>query len=277
MHTIRVPRTLRERKLKNEPPPGAESVSNQIIDAILADNADSLGEILATLDDINDKLNLTGFRLPPMLSNSPPYSALAAFFRAPACFELFVMMSFDDKVADSMRRSLDHFAAAGGDLAIIRELERLGHSFSETDAEGNSPLHYACQMGKLDVLHWPWTKGVSLTDRSHRGETALSVACLMGHLDIVKFLLDKAGVPIETEERQSYWMHRLDTQALHAACRGGPAAIAAYLIEKGAPVNELDSGSETPLNIAASAGSIGCVRLLITLPGVVRNTQHRKH
>jgi ankyrin repeat protein len=132
-------------------------------------------------------------------------------------------------------------------------------------------------MGKLDIVHWLWTKGVSLSPRSRCGDTALLIARLMGHFQIVKFLVDQAGIPITSSEARSYWTGSLDTAALHAACRGGHADVAEFLIEKGSPVNEVNAASETPLTIAAASGSLGCVRVLVAQPTIPRIILNRKH
>jgi hypothetical protein len=58
------------------------SSSERILEAILRDDADSLSTLLSDADDVNGRLWIQKYRLPPILEDRPPFAALAAFFRA---------------------------------------------------------------------------------------------------------------------------------------------------------------------------------------------------
>jgi ankyrin repeat protein len=189
------------------------------------------------------------------------------------------MMSFDDTLQDAKGRGLEHFAAAGGDLRVIRELEGLRHRFAAGDELGNTPLHYACQMGKLDVVHWLWTKGVDVRATNVDGESPLYIACLMGHLDIARFLIQEAEVPPSTPPDALALVIGAPPgrcQPIHGACEGGHADILRYLIGLGCPLNELNPDSQSPLSIAVISGALACVQILCRQKGTNFDKKRRK-
>ena len=60
--------------------------------------------------------------------------------------------------------------------------------------------------------------------------------------------------------------------ALHLACNRGQQPMAKALLKRGASVMARDSAQWTPLLLAASAGELSCVILLVGRPGKVRMT-----
>jgi hypothetical protein len=156
--------------------------TGELLDIILCDDADRLADFLSSFDNPDRPTNIATCRMPPMLRGQPPISALCAFFGAVECFNYFVMTSFNDKVQDRAHRTLAHFAAAGGNMEIIRALEALDHSFDAIDSVRFTPVHYAAQMGHIHVVQWLWSKGLAFLE-SFASDSPFSVACLMGHLD----------------------------------------------------------------------------------------------
>jgi hypothetical protein len=125
------------------------------MDAILVDDSEMLRDLLAKVRDVNGRFEITKFHLPPLLEPRPPWAALSVFFGAASCFHIFTMLAFDNQRINHHNRSLGHFAAAGDDMAIVRELSTLGQTFTVSDFEYNTPIHDACQMRKRDVVNWP--------------------------------------------------------------------------------------------------------------------------
>jgi hypothetical protein len=71
-------------------------------------------------ENIDDVFVKESFKVPQILESHPPFAAVAAFLGAAACFGVFEDIAFDHLRIDSAGRSLDHFAAAGGNFSIIQ-------------------------------------------------------------------------------------------------------------------------------------------------------------
>jgi ankyrin repeat protein len=173
------------------------------------------------------------------------------------CFNSILDHSLDFDVGDERSRIIDHFAAAGGSMEIIRALERLGHTFDAVDSSGWAPVHYALKMGHTGLVHWLWSKGIAPLEDG----LAFSVACLMGHLDIVRFIFDLR------EEGPRDFLGKLEAEdsllPIHFACRGGHSEVVSYLISQGSPIHCPDPEGLTPLQICARDGSLSCVKVLV--------------
>ena len=108
------------------------------------------------------------------------------------------------KKKDNFKRSPIHFACAGGNLSIIRQLEQAGFSLTEVDSEGCAPCHYAAMTGNLDSFKYLWMKGVDVVTSTATffHMTPLHIASLYGNLNIVKFLCEQV-VDARTPEGDS--------------------------------------------------------------------------
>jgi hypothetical protein len=62
-------------------------------------------------------------RLPKILQNNPSAAAIAAFLGDVTIFRIFVDLGFDHMVRDDIGRTLMQFAYAGGNFAVVRELD----------------------------------------------------------------------------------------------------------------------------------------------------------
>jgi hypothetical protein len=110
-------------------------------------------------------------------------------------------------------------------------------------------LEGAAGVGRLDVVKQFFSEDGRLTAAATPDDmkSAFKWACAYGHLDVVRFLLERN---VDVTER-----HRGETP-LHHAAYGGHSAIAALLLERGAPVNaEDETWAGTPLGWALHAWS----------------------
>jgi hypothetical protein len=116
-----------------------KNMVSRVVDCALLDDADTLVSILYQLENIDAEFRLSDVSQPPILQCSLCFTSLPALFGAPACFDVFMMMSFDHRATCAgNERSLDHFAAAGGNFKIARELVALGHNFTARDSSENT-------------------------------------------------------------------------------------------------------------------------------------------
>jgi uncharacterized protein len=89
------------------------------------------------------------------------------------------------------------------------------------------------------------------------GFTALHYAAHLGHLEIVEELV-RAGADVRAVAKGP-----IDAMPHHSAIAGGRAQIAAYLLDRGAPVDATYEGGRTALHVAAASGNVDCVRALL--------------
>ncbi|MEO6919284.1 MAG: ankyrin repeat domain-containing protein [Collimonas sp.] len=95
-------------------------------------------------------------------------------------------------------------------------------------------------------------RGVDLNLRARNGDTALMVASYKGDVPAVKALLDK-----EAEPNNTGWT------ALHYAAAIGNDEIVQMLLDASAYIDAGSPNNTTPVMMAARAGKIGTVKLLL--------------
>jgi ankyrin repeat protein len=128
--------------------------------------------------------------------------SIAAGLGAEHCFRLLLSRGGTHEPDD-----LAEYAAAGGSLAILKELGALGLSFKDQDGEGEedeededddrqSIARAAARMGHLDLIRWLWTKGVNFLSFEFDFDSPLYTAALFGYLEIVTFLVEEVGMPV---------------------------------------------------------------------------------
>ena len=149
-----------------------------------------------------------------------------------------------------------------GSLAIVKYLiEEKKCSPTSPGYLGRTPLHNACiNDDNLAVVKYlAEEQDVDLIAEDERGDTPLNVAASSGSLGIMKYL-------IEEKKCNPACAGYLFGTLLHSACENSDnLAVVKYLIEKqGVDLNVKDKQGNTPLNVAASCGSLAIVKYLIT-------------
>ncbi|GLI70939.1 hypothetical protein VaNZ11_016034 [Volvox africanus] len=192
----------------------------------------------------------------------------------------------------SLRRHEDdrtalHLAAEEGHVDVVSELLAGGAEVSAEDFDGSTPLHCAAHYGNVQVVQALLDAGAKVSIRTSSGQTPLLVAgeacgCRwMGreegpggydYVDVVRRLLAAeaaaggdaaaqsagAGVPGVGCEVDS-----TGEGAVHAAVRAGNVQVVAALCDARAGVAVSGPRGITPLHLAAAAGQVECVRLLV--------------
>jgi ankyrin repeat protein len=240
-----------------------------IEDAILAKKTDSLLECF--LDDDNARmlvilrsdvsydfpLKQGKFRLPKILRNESTPIMHAAFMGAVRCVHTLIDLSIHPDVTDRVGLTAAHFACAGGNFDICRELDNLGVDFALT-SDGGSPAKFACEFGRDEQVFWLWTRGALLakpkvgwTSKKGGDPDVICAAALNGHAKVVRILVESVGLKLNRKLSKS------GESAVSCACRNGHDEILEVLFELGARVNE------TALPAAIRSGSFRCVEQLL--------------
>jgi hypothetical protein len=100
-----------------------------------------------------------------------------------------------------------HFAAQGGNLAVVAALWQLGcaldlptHPTRSRHENGWTALHFACDRGHLDIVQFLVEHGARVDLPSAAGETACSIAAEHGHTAIVRYLVCN-GAAVDARRR----------------------------------------------------------------------------
>jgi uncharacterized protein len=154
-------------------------------------------------------------------------------------------------------------AAPGATKSAERKLTRAETAMLEEAAHGNT----AAVKGWLD-------KGVDVNMRGNGNNTPIMEAAFAGKLETVKLLLDH-GADISAKKDDGETVTSLggghkdvsdlfkNVSALVAASSKGDITAAKDLIDKGTPVNGLDSNGQSALTEAAWNGKTEMVKLLL--------------
>ena len=101
---------------------------------------------------------------------------------------------------------------------------------------------------KNEVLHFP---------TSWEGATLLAVAAHEGHMEIIKYLIEKAILPIDLTDPC------IGRTPLHWACIADNPEVASYLLQNGADINHSDKTGVTPIIRATCCRSKRVSKLLV--------------
>ena len=132
-------------------------------------------------------------------------------------------------------------------------------------------LSRLCHEGDLEGVGCHLAGGGDVNRRggSH-GTTGLMVAARGGHNSILALLVQQPGLEVDLADGQGH-------TALHYACSGGnTAGLALLLAQPGlSSIDARDDKKETALMTAVKLGQLGCVELLVQVPGVELNCRDR--
>lgn len=173
-------------------------------------------------------------------------------------------------------------ACRDGPLSLVNALLATNANFVMNDKDGRKPLHYACEGGRLDVVSALLLRKnnnqFNVNVRDKRGRTPLHLAFMNGHKDVATFLLSQGADPKVQDDdlstllhfacwnSRSWWHQNVDLverivakgaeidtpdddgyTPLNFACRIGHLEAMAWLLDRGANANHVDSDGETPV------------------------------
>ncbi|KAH0789183.1 ankyrin repeat protein [Histomonas meleagridis] len=232
--------------------------NDAIIEAILNDDADALGNVVLSEDNIiNQEVGFDKLYLPPFLSSSPPVISVAVYFNATNCVRFLMDNGADLDKKDVLGRPLIHFAVASRSMELVRLFDRKEDTMKETDNCQNMPIHVACQFGFLDCVKYIFmkTNASIFNSRNIVGALPLLIVSFYGHLEILYFMKEIGINLLETNSAGA--------NALHFAALGGHPEIVKFLIDIGIDVERKTHDKETPLFFACQNGSLPTVKILV--------------
>lgn len=166
-----------------------------------------------------------------------------------ACPLGLIYAQTQDQITDFVK------AAKFNDVATVKSLMAKGVSPNTTDPKGDLILNIAIRERSEDVINLLITNKATDVDLSSKlGETPLMIASIDGNLPVVKSLVEKRNAQID----------HIGWSPLHYACAKGQIEVAKYLISKGAIIDSLSVGDNTPLIMAVQAGNEELIALLLS-------------
>ncbi|KAF5128534.1 Ankyrin-3 [Metarhizium anisopliae] len=167
---------------------------------------------------------------------------------------------------NSLGQAPIHLAVLGGNASLVVQL-CLEHQTQKVplhllDNRRRSPLHVACDCGLVDMVdilleHGGWYGGAD-----GNGDTPLLLGCAAGDLQMVKRLLTHdSNLLIKNLEGRS---------ALHHAAASGEPDVVQELLRASSDANDIriyanakDESGSTPLHLAAVAGNVQVMKILL--------------
>ena len=143
-------------------------------------------------------------------------------------------------------------------VALYRGHRELADEIADAIA-AREPLDVfsAAALGRTAALDAALVSPGVVNSYAYDGWTPLHLAAFFGQREAAERLL-AAGAALDAKSANS-----LRNTPLHAAVAGGRRDLALLLIERGADVRAVDSGSHTALHIAAENGDVPVVKALL--------------
>jgi ankyrin repeat protein len=148
----------------------------------------------------------------------------------------------------------DFFIAVNrDDDRTVAQLLARGFDPNSRDPKGQTGLILVLRDGSPRVAEALWkSPQLDVNVENANGETALMMAALRGELEWVRRLIERGAR-----------VHKEGWSPIHYAATGPEVRTVALLLERGAPVEALSPGKDTPLMMAARYGAEGSVDLLL--------------
>ncbi|KAK3591754.1 hypothetical protein CHS0354_019526 [Potamilus streckersoni] len=151
---------------------------------------------------------------------------------------------------DNGKSTAAHYAAAGGNVAVLSYLIDRGTDQWCRTAHKKTLLHIACIHGKLEVTKYlveTYPKMLHEVDNGKR--TPVQYAASGGNVALLAYLIDRGVDP---------WCRTSEGETLlHIACIHGQLEMSKYLVETYPKMlNEVDKSKRTPAQYAAESSNV---------------------
>lgn len=153
--------------------------------------------------------------------------------------------------------------------AAHRLIFSLSNCIGEKDNTGRTALHWAASLGSSGVLELLLqSRRFDVNALEQRSKTPLHLAATNGDIKSVEVLLCEPDIDVNAESDG-------DWTVLHSACasKADPSLVVQKLISNQASVQRRTRTGLTPLHIAAEAGNVSTVRLLLDHADVKRTAR----
>jgi ankyrin repeat protein len=142
---------------------------------------------------------------------------------------------------DGDNRSSLHYAAEGGNAAIIQQMLDYGLDASAQDSQGDTPLHQAAVSGSLDAIRLLLENGASAEAQNSSGDTPFSICARNRHLEGMILLKANGANPDAGFCRFGSPPPKMGTPLLYAAYQGNLTMVR-LLVEMGADPKSVTLG-----------------------------------
>ncbi|EAY04979.1 hypothetical protein TVAG_290490 [Trichomonas vaginalis G3] len=200
-----------------------------LLDSIIADDVDRFKIIMSHAVSPDIYFNTNKYNLPKIISGFPTIVSLTTFFSAVKCSYAIAEMKPKFDKQDKYGRSALHFAAAGGNIDLIKLVAPKPEHYSKFDNHGFHSLSYAAMFNRLEALKYI----MQFTDQENNKQ-ALYTAVKFGNLEIVEFLIKELHIPTDIPG------------IMNAACASGNTEIMDLLNASGIPFDENDEKGIPP-------------------------------
>ena len=206
-----------------------------------------------------------------------PDACADEIFHDARCGNVFKIRYYESRsanVADSKAYSPLHYACFSGSIETVREL--VNFFSAEVNVESSdgelefkqgsrlwkgkiaTPLHCAVMVGNVEMVQFLLDKGAKInSDYQKDGSTPLHLAAWFNFPKIVQLLIDRSADINKLNTRGS--------SPVHSAAWRNSAQALKVLLDHNAQftVRNFTGNGNTPLYLAAKAGSVECLRMLL--------------
>ncbi|MBE0712947.1 MAG: ankyrin repeat domain-containing protein [Candidatus Aminicenantes bacterium] len=148
-----------------------------------------------------------------------------------------------------------HEAGFSGNLRLLDILVKQGADVHAHNKDGSTPLLYISQAGQEEAMNWLLEHGARLNVRNKFNETPLTFPLGNGFVELVEKLWPRAEAQKDRDLLEKYPLHRVAYL--------GVARAAAFLMDKGLPIDLQDESGRTPFQRAAQGGSVDIAQMLL--------------
>ncbi|KAL7851688.1 hypothetical protein AOLI_G00220440 [Acnodon oligacanthus] len=151
-----------------------------------------------------------------------------------------------------------HYACRLGIPDSVKNMLGLEVSLDQKSKQKKSALHFAAEYGRINTCHRlleTMTDTRLLNEGDEKGMTPLHLASRCGHVKVVELLLRK-GALFHSDYKGWSCLH-------HAAAEGFTQTMETLLISNIKLLDKTDGDGNTALHLAARAGHVAAIRLLL--------------
>ena len=138
--------------------------------------------------------------------------------------------------------------------SVVMFLIQHNANVNARDDTFRTPLHIGASQGNLAMCSHLLSEGAQLDSREAQSKTPLQLACEAGHYELVQMMLNHSNL---NPTNMSF------LAAFFAAVEYGHVRIAESFFPRGLKLQELKNDSYKPIALAAGAGSLAMVELVI--------------